>query len=59
MNGLSKYIGNSVFSQILQILLLIAFVGLGSHFMITYFKKNLPLPNIRVLEERVRLKKKV
>ena len=34
-------------------------VAVGSHFMISYFKENLPLPNIREIEERVSLRKKV
>jgi hypothetical protein len=60
MNGLiKKYIGFGIFSQILQILLLILIVAIGSHFMISYFKENLPLPNIREIEERVRLRKRV
>ena len=60
MKGLiKKYIGSGLTSQLLQILLLIIIVAIGSHFMISYFKKNLPLPNIKEIEERVRLRKKV
>jgi hypothetical protein len=56
---IKKYIGSGLTSQLLQILLLIIIVAIGSHFMISYFKKNLPLPNIKEIEERVRLRKKV
>ena len=56
---IDKYIGNGIVSQIFQILFLLIVVAIGSHFMISYFKENLPLPNIRVIEERVRLRKKV
>lgn len=60
MNGLiKKYLGSGLISQLIQILLLILIVAIGSHFMISYFKENLPLPNIREIEERVRLRKKV
>lgn len=55
----NRYIGSGIISQIIQIILLILIVAFGSHFMITYFKKNLPLPNIKEIEERVRLRKKV
>lgn len=55
----NKYMGKGVASQIFQILVLLIVVAFGSHFMITYFKENLPLPNIREIEERVRLRKKV
>ena len=60
MNGLiKKYLGTGLMSQVVQILLLVIIVAIGSHFMISYFKKNLPLPNIREIEERVSLRKKV
>ena len=59
MKGLKKYMTNTTFSQIVQIIILLIMVTIGIHFMLLYFKKNIPLPNIRVLEERVRLRKKV
>ena len=60
MKGLiKKYLGSGLLSQIVQILLLIIIVAIGSHFMISYFKENLPLPNIKEIEERVSLRKKV
>lgn len=59
MKGFKNYITNTTFSQILQIIILFIMVTIGIHFMLAYFKKNIPLPNIRVLEERVRLRKKV
>jgi hypothetical protein len=46
-------------SQIFQIAMLITIVGVGSHFFLNYLKRELPLPDIKQLEERVRLKKKV
>jgi hypothetical protein len=58
-NLINKYVGNGITSQIFQIIFLLIIVALGSHFMISYFKENLPLPNIREIEERVRLRKKV
>jgi hypothetical protein len=59
MKGIKQYFGNGIFSQIIQIILVMLFMSAGIHVMITYFKKNLPLPNIKVIEDRVRLRKQV
>jgi len=59
MKGIKQYIGNGIFSQIIQIILVLLFMSAGIHVMITYFKENLPLPNIKVIEDRVRLRKQV
>jgi len=59
MKGIKQYFGNGIFSQIIQIILVMLFMSVGIHVMITYFKKNLPLPNIKVIEDRVRLRKQV
>ena len=59
MKGLKKFFGRGLLSQFIQILLVIIFVAFGFHNMISYFQNNLPLPNIKVIEDRVRLKKLV
>ena len=54
-----KYLGTGFFSQFIQIILLLVIMGFGGHFFLTYLKKEMPLPNIRDIENRVRLNKKV
>lgn len=49
----------SLQSQAFQIVLLLGIIGVGGHFFLNYLKRELPLPNIKQLEDRVRLKKKV
>ena len=47
MKGFKKYMTNTTFSQILQIIILFIMVTIGTHFMLAYFKKNIPfLPNV-------------
>lgn len=59
MSSFKNFIKNPMSSEIFQIILLIFVMSIGFHLFISYLKNEMPLPNIKVLEERVRLKKKV
>ena len=56
MKNIEKFLINN---PILQIILLITLMTIGGHLFLTYLKTEVPLPNIKVIEDRVRLKKKV
>ena len=59
MDYLKKIFDNRIFYEIVQIILLILVIALIGHFMLLYFKENLPLPKIKELEDRVSLREKV
>ena len=55
MKNIEKFLMNNPIIQIL----LISLMTIGGHLFLTYLKTEVPLPNIKVIEDRVRLKKKV